>query len=94
MQFAIYCLDKPDSTAVRAQARAAHLEYVDRHADKIVLAGPVLSDDGKDMIGSLLIMEFPDKAAAERFTQEDPYRKAGLFKSVEIRPFRKVRPQG
>jgi len=94
MHFAIYCLDKPDSTHVRAQARTAHLEYIDRHAAQIVMAGPMLSDDGKDMIGSLLIMEFPDKASAERFTLEDPYRKAGLFQSVAIRPFRKVRPQG
>ena len=94
MHFAIYCLDKPDSIQVRAQARASHLEYIDRHAAQIVMAGPMLSDDGKDMIGSLLIMEFPDKAAAERFTLEDPYRKAGLFQSVAIRPFRKVRPQG
>ena len=94
MHFAIYCLDKPDATQVRAQARPAHLEYVDRHAAQIVMAGPMLSDDGKNMIGSLLVMEFSDKAAAERFALEDPYRKAGLFKSVEIRPFRKVRPQG
>lgn len=94
MHFAIYCLDKPDSTSLRAQARPAHLEYATRHAGRIVLAGPMLSDDGKDMVGSLFVVDFPDKAAVERFTLEDPYRKAGLFRSVEIRPFRKIFPQG
>lgn len=94
MLYAIHCLDKPDSAQVRAEARPAHLEYAKRHADKIVLAGPMLSEDGKDMIGSLLVMAFPDKGAAERFALEDPYRKAGLFRSVEIRPFRKIFPQG
>lgn len=93
MLFAIHCLDKPDSTALRAQARPAHLEYATRHADRIVLAGPMLSDDGKDMIGSLLVVDFPDKAAVERFAMEEPYRKAGLFRSVEIRPFRKIFPR-
>jgi uncharacterized protein YciI len=40
------------------------------------------------MAGSLIIVEAPDLTAAEKFSQNDPYRCAGLFQSVEIRPFR------
>ncbi|HYE00861.1 MAG TPA: YciI family protein [Alphaproteobacteria bacterium] len=94
MHFAIICTDKPGSQELRLANRAAHLEYIDRHADQVVLAGPMLSDDGQGMVGSLLIMEFADRAAAEAFCAADPYAVAGLFAKVEIRPWRRVRPQG
>lgn len=45
------------------------------------------------MVGSLLVMEFADRKVAEGFAANDPYAKAGLFRSVTITPFRKVFPQ-
>ena len=41
-------------------------------------------------MGSLLIIDFPDRVAAESCAAGDPYAKAGLFESVEIRPWKKV----
>ncbi len=92
MQFMILCLDKPDAAAVRAATRAAHLDYLKDFAGQVVAAGPLLSDDGAAMIGSLLLLEFEDRAAAAAFAAGDPYGKAGLFASVTITPWRKVLP--
>ena len=92
MQFMVYCLDKPESGAVRAATRAAHLEYLKGFMDNIVVAGPLLTEDGQTMIGSLFLVEFPGRGDAERFSSGDPYRKAGLFQSVTITPWRKVLP--
>ena len=92
MQFMIYCLDKPDAAALRAANRAAHLDYMKRFAGQVVVAGPLLGEDGAAMIGSLLLMEFADRAAAAAFAAGDPYGKAGLFRSVTITPWRKVLP--
>jgi uncharacterized protein YciI len=92
MQFMIYCLDKPESGAVRAANRAAHLEYLKGFTSNIVIAGPLLTEDGQTMIGSLLLMEFPARGDAERFSAGDPYRKASLFQSIAITPWRKVLP--
>ncbi|MEA2779453.1 MAG: uncharacterized protein QOK29_997 [Rhodospirillaceae bacterium] len=94
MQFAIYCLDKSGHGQLRADNRAAHLEYLKKFSAHVISAGPLLDDAGSAMIGSLLLMEFPDRAAVERFAAEDPYAKAGLFASVRITPWRKVLPQG
>ena len=58
----------------------------------MLLAGPLLSDDGERPLGSLLIMEFDDRSQVQAFAEGDPYAKAGLFESVTIRPFRKVLP--
>ena len=92
MHFVIYCLDKPDHLQVRMDSRPAHVEYLKAHADKIVAAGPMLTDDGEGMTGSTLLMEFNDRTEAEDWAANDPYAKAGLFASVDIRAWKKVFP--
>ncbi len=92
MMYAIICMDKPDHGPVRMENRPAHLEYLKGHADKAVFVGPMLTDDGEGMIGSLLVMNFEDRAGAEAFADGDPYNQAGLFQSVTIAPWKKVIP--
>jgi uncharacterized protein YciI len=53
----------------------------------VKLGGPFVDADGK-MIGSLLIIEAADLAAAEAFAAADPYKAADVFESVTIREFR------
>ena len=84
--FVLTCLDKPNSLDVRLGAREAHLAYVAERG-VLKLGGPFLSEAG-DMAGSLMIVEVADLAAAHAFNANDPYTKAGLFESVDIRPFR------
>ena len=92
MHFVIYCKDKPGHGDLRAENRPAHIDYLKTHADKIVAAGPMLTDDGEGVVGSTLILELGDKAEAEAWAANDPYALAGLFGSVEILPWRKVYP--
>ena len=92
MQFAIYCLDKDGHSQTRLDNRPAHVEHLKAHLAQLVCVGPLLGEDGTSMIGSLLVVEFPDRAAVDRFLAADPYTKAGLFQSVSVRPFRKVLP--
>jgi uncharacterized protein YciI len=92
MMFAIVCTDKPGRTALRAEVRPQHLAFLERFKAHVFAVGPLQSDDGETMLGSLLILDFPDRTAAEAFTAEDPYAKAGLFESVVIRRWKKVLP--
>ena len=41
-----------------------------------------------DLIGSLRLIEFPDRAAATAYINADPYTKAGLFESILIEGWR------
>ncbi|HYD30761.1 MAG TPA: YciI family protein [Azospirillaceae bacterium] len=93
MLFSFYCADKPGHAEVRTANRAAHLAFLERHAERLFAAGPLLSDDGQSMVGSILIVECDDRAAADAFAVEDPYAQAGLFESVTIRPWRRVYPK-
>ena len=66
-----------------APERAAFLEGLISEG-KLAFAGPFLDADGKPD-GSLVMVEAPDMAAAKALAAADPYAKAGLFESVEIR---------
>lgn len=88
MLFALTCLDKPDSLQIRLDNRPAHLDFLAAAAGKVVFAGPFVENDKP--VGSLVVIEAADRAAAEAFAAADPYAKAGLFASVTIREWRKV----
>jgi uncharacterized protein len=93
MQFMIYCLDKPGHAHVRADNRAAHLDYLrNGWLEKVIAAGPLLTEDGNTMIGSLLLLELANRGEADRFVADDPYNRAGLFANVTIRAWKKVLP--
>ena len=85
--FLLYCVDKPNSLDVRMGAREAHLAYARERMATIKLGGPILDETG-DMAGSVMILEVADEAVARAFNAEDPYTKAGLWQSVDVRPFR------
>ncbi|HRK94848.1 MAG TPA: YciI family protein [Rhodospirillales bacterium] len=92
MLFVVYCVDRPGLGQVRLDNRPAHLAFLETHKANLVAAGPLQSDDGNSMVGSLLIMDFDDRAAVEAFAARDPYAAAGLFESVTIRRWKKVLP--
>jgi uncharacterized protein YciI len=85
--FVLTLIDKPKSLELRMATREAHLGWLRGRPGELKLGGPFLDEAG-DMAGSLLILEAPDLAAARAFNAEDPYTKAGLWASVDIRPFR------
>lgn len=88
MLFAFVCKDKPAHLNVRLEARPAHVEYLNKlNAEgTLKMAGPFLDADGKPA-GSLVIVSAETIEAAKAIADADPYAKAGLFESVEIKPF-------
>ena len=88
MLFAFICKDKPGKLQVRMDTRPAHVAHLEAlNADrKLAFAGPFLDAEGKPN-GSLVVVEAPDVATAEAIAAADPYAKAGLFESVEVRPW-------
>jgi uncharacterized protein len=90
MLFSIRCIDRTDAGSLRADTRPQHLEYLKSLGGRIVAAGPMLAEDEATPVGSLLIVEGPDRAGAEQLAAQDPYRLVGLFAETEIRPFRLV----
>ncbi|MEO0467170.1 MAG: YciI family protein [Pseudomonadota bacterium] len=92
--FLITCRDKPGALDVRLANRAAHLEWATAYKDSIAMIGPLFADDGETFTGSAIVKEAASKADVEAWCRDDPYAKAELFESVEIRPFRWVMGEG
>lgn len=90
MPYAILTQDKPGTAQLRADKRAAHLEYLTAHQHLLLAAGALIEDDGTGGKGGILIVDTDDRQEAERFIANDPFTKAGLFEKVTVTRWRKA----
>lgn len=90
MPYAIQTIDKAGSAELRAANRPAHLAYLTAHAEKLLAAGALISDDGTGGHGGIIIVDTDDRAEAERFINDDPFTKAGLFEKITVTRWRKA----
>jgi uncharacterized protein YciI len=94
MDFLVIAMDGTDdgAPARRAAVRDDHLAGIKKLKEQghFVSGGAVLDDDG-NMIGSVVVLDLPDRAAVEKCVAEDPYTKGNVWQDVTIRPFRAVR---
>ncbi len=68
-------------------AHIAHLKTAKNFGVTITVGGPLVADDGKSSIGSLIVIEAPDRATAEKFYRADPFLKNGIWAKVEVQRF-------
>ena len=85
MLYALICTDKPNTLALRKANRPEHLAYLEGLGETLVFAGPFTEADGATMNGSLLVIEAASLEAARKIAVDDPFARAGLFASVDIR---------
>lgn len=90
--YIITCIDKPNSLDLRLATRQAHLDYAQNWVDRMLVGGPLLSDDGQTMQGSMLILDLDDPAQIDDYLANDPYNQAGLFETVTVRRYKKMLP--
>ncbi len=100
MLYAIICEDLPNSLEKRMSVRPAHLQRLQdlQNQGRLFVAGPHPSIDSNDpgdagFSGSLIIAEFTSLEAARRWADDDPYKEAGVYTRVSVKPFKKVFPQ-
>jgi uncharacterized protein YciI len=79
MIFAMLLRDNPGTADLRIKVRPEHRAYLAQRSEHIAFAGPLTSEDGATTIGSLIVMDFPSQADAEKWLQDEPYTKAGLY---------------
>ena len=81
--YAIIAKDKPNGLDYRMEVRPDHLKHLDSLGDKLVMAGPFQTEDGK-ATGSWVVIEAPDLATATTMFEADPFVARGVFGSYEI----------
>lgn len=88
MLFAVHCVDAKGVDAIRNRYLAPHKDYLvaQKH---ILVVGGALTDTADQPVGSLYIVNVPDRQAAEAFSSNDPFTAAGVFGTVTITAMRK-----
>ncbi|MFN2382530.1 MAG: YciI family protein [Guyparkeria sp.] len=91
--FLIVANDVADSGPLRAQHREAHRARLESMIEegRILTAGPLPIDHGdpdRGLSGSLIVASFDHLDAARTWAEADPFRVAGVYESVDVRPYK------
>ncbi len=89
MLWAISRVAASNFAAMREKGLQAHIDYLHSQKSILVVSGGTVTDDGKEAIGSLLIINVNSRAEARAFVDGDPFQKAGMFTDVTITRMRK-----
>jgi uncharacterized protein YciI len=91
MQFILTGYDGADAGALdrRMAVREEHLKKIEilKKSGEFLFGGAILDEEGK-MIGSVIVYEFPDRQSLDEKLKEEPYLINGVWKKIEIHPFR------
>jgi uncharacterized protein YciI len=93
MQFLVIAYDGTDNEAAgrRLAARPAHLAGAcNMKAKGHFLEGGAILNDAGEMIGSMMLMEFESRELLNEWLNADPYITGGVWRSVQVLPFRKA----
>lgn len=95
--FALICHDAPNSHDLRAQVRPRHVARLQalQAEGRLVLAGPFPtdhSDPPTGFTGSLLVLDFANRAALDEWLAQEPFLLEGVYSHVDVKPFRQSLP--
>lgn len=93
--FAIVGFDAKGSNKIREQHRSAHVAALSalKKEGRLLVAGPMFQTiDTKQYTGSILVIDFPDQAAAEAWFAAEPFHKAGVYQNYTIYPYLDAMP--
>lgn len=83
-QWAIYCWDKPGMQELRRALLGEQKAYVKTFGDRVIGYGHLVSDDGREALGTTFFMQLDGRAAADEFVADEPLSRAGVYDRVEI----------
>jgi len=93
MIYIFQLIDKPAAAELRQRVRPEHKAYLASVADRIAFAGPLTTDDGQTMMGSLLAIDFESRDAAQAWLADEPFTRAGVYAVSSIHAFVNLWPQ-
>jgi hypothetical protein len=93
MLYVVRFSDRPDRLATRKEFLAAHIAWLDKHKDMILVPGSLRPEPGQDAVGGLWVVEAPGKNDIEALIQTDPFWVQGLRQGYEILHWSKAFPE-
>lgn len=95
----LFCIighDAAGSKDKREQLLEKHLEYLRslNQKGRLFAAGPLMSSESPDATacGSMLIVDLENQNTVENWFANEPYNQAGVYKKVQIHPYKDALP--
>ena len=89
MQFIITAYDGENMLDKRMEVRPRHLENMGKINGKVICAGGMLDEEGK-MKGSVMIMDFEDRAGLDEYLKTEPYIVENVWEKVNVERYNVV----
>ncbi|MBQ6452822.1 MAG: hypothetical protein IJJ14_00520 [Coriobacteriales bacterium] len=89
MQFVVTAYDGKGMLEKRMSVRSRHLEGIARMMDHVTVAGGILDDEGKPK-GSVLVLDFDNRAELDDYLAAEPYIVEGVWETVTVEPMNVV----
>ena len=83
MLFVIHGVDKPRSP-LREKFIDEHRAYLAASPIRIMASGPLMDDQGEQMIGSVIIVDCENRSAVDRLMADEPFNRVGLYENLKI----------
>ncbi|WP_397423550.1 YciI family protein [Phenylobacterium sp.] len=93
MNFVIVAHDGRDEGALkrRLSCRAEHMAGIKAgKADGTIVDGGAMLDDADRMVGSVVLCEFPDRAALDEYLGREVYVTQGVWADITVHKIRRI----
>jgi hypothetical protein len=89
-RFMILGHGNPTVTAAAEELQEQQLSYMTsgEHSDALITYGPLQSETDTGWLGTVALVELPDRPTSEALMNSSPYARAGLYTAVEIHNWR------
>ena len=89
MQYIITAYDGANMLDKRMEVRPQHLEGMAKLGEHVVCAGGLTDEEGK-LKGSVLVLDFEDKAGVDEYLSNEPYVISKVWEKIEVEPINVV----
>lgn len=87
----ITAIDRPGALSTRMAHYDEHRAYLNQADIDIVMAGPMVDDDGETPTGSFFVVSCDTREEAASFNQGDPFHRNSVWGDIRITQFLKRR---
>jgi len=84
MLFIVRFTDKPNMLPLRQELLPSHLQWLEQHAEQVLVAGSLRSQPDEAPVGACWIVEARTKDEVESLLQTDPFFAQGLRSTHEV----------
>lgn len=94
MKFIVEFADHESMAHKRQEHMAQHLEFLEKHKDEIICAGPTFEPNSGDGAGGMWLVEAESAERVQVLIEFDPLFSTGLRKEIKVKEWRPVFENG